>query len=658
MNSGLAPNRLVATTEHPEQSAASAPSHSRLDWRASVAVLVGLWAVIYMVGISWPALLDDVDTVHAEAAREMLERHDWVTLYTNGFRYLEKAPLMYWSLAISYKIFGVSNWSTRLPLMLGVLAVTLTTYRLGRYVYGELGGLYSGMALVTSLGLFVYTRFLIPEVFVTLWLILGYHLFLQAFAMPQPSRTVCWGFAALSALNVLTKGLIGLIFPVGAILLFLLLTGSLRKLTQFHLISSSLVFLAIAAPWHILAALRNPAQGQARGFLWFYFVNEHLMRFLGKRVPPGYDTVPLAIFWALLLVWLLPWSAFLPKALGEIGLALRQVRDKSASRLNRTQSANLLFLLWALVIVGFFSFSTRQEYYTIPAVPATALLVGGWLARESDSAAGESERRAGRIASLVLFGLGVVALLSGIYLLSVSHRPTPGADLADLLKKNPDDYNFSLGHVLDLTPQALGAFRGPLLGVSLGLFLGTGLNWVFRRRRLFWAGNLSLAAMMLVLLACIHVSFATFSPILSSYDLAEAIQKQFRPGDVIVIDGEYHEASTLNFYTGVQVHVLHEPSGNLWYGAKFPDAPQIFETRQSLRSMWNGPQRVFLWSDQEQPEALSGLKSFTLRRSGGKSIFTNYLPGSAARVMESASPALLVDLRNQWAGFARSAVRR
>src|SRR5580698_7234928 len=79
------------------------------DWRISVLVLLGLWMIIYMAGISRPALLDDVDTVHAEAAREMLLRHDWVTLYTNGFRYLEKAPLLYWSLATSYRIFGISD---------------------------------------------------------------------------------------------------------------------------------------------------------------------------------------------------------------------------------------------------------------------------------------------------------------------------------------------------------------------------------------------------------------------------------------------------------------------------------------------------------------------------------------------------------------------
>jgi hypothetical protein len=292
-------------------------------------------------------------------------------------------------------------------------------------------------------------------------------------------------------------------------------------------------------------------------------------------------------------------------------------------KLDRQQRANLLFFLWALVIVGFFSFSTRQEYYTIPALPGLALLVGAWLARESGPAASESDSRSGRISSTVLFALGILALVAGMALWFMSHRPAPGVDLADLLKKNPEEYNLSLGHVLDLTPQALGAFGGPLLGASLGLFLGTGLNWIFRRRGRPFAGNVALTAMMVVLLACVHVSFVTFSPILSSYNLAEAIRKQFQPGDVIVIDGEYHEASTLNFYTGIQVHVLHEPSGNLWYGAKFPDAPKIFETPESLAVLWNGPARVFLWSDQETPKELNGARSFPLARSGGKSIFTN-----------------------------------
>ena len=110
-------------------------------------IITLLWLAIYVAGMFTPALLDDADSVHAEAAREMVLRHDWVTLHANGLRYLEKAPLMYWSVAASYKLFGVEEWSTRLPLMLGVLALLLATYWLGVSAYGENAGFYSALVL-------------------------------------------------------------------------------------------------------------------------------------------------------------------------------------------------------------------------------------------------------------------------------------------------------------------------------------------------------------------------------------------------------------------------------------------------------------------------------------------------------------------------------
>ncbi|HLV88599.1 MAG TPA: glycosyltransferase family 39 protein [Candidatus Sulfotelmatobacter sp.] len=587
----------------------------------SLAILTGLWLAIYFAGMFSPPLLDDVDALHAEASREMLIRHDWVTLYTDGFRYLEKAPLMYWATAVSYELFGISDWSTRLPLMLGILAFVLATYRLGAYAFGERGGFYSALALVTSIGPYIFTRFLIPDVLVGLWLVLSFDFFLRSLEEERPSRFVCWGFAAVCALNVLTKGLIGLIFPFATIGIFLLLTGRLKHVLKLQPVSSTLIFLALAAPWHILAAIRNPAEGQARGFLWFYFVNEHIMRFLNKRVPAGYDTVPLFLFWGFLVLWLMPWAVFLPQAIKQIPASLKHSRLAP----DRRSQANFLFFLWALVILLFFSFSTRQEYYTIPALPGIALLTGGWLAQEAEGNA-EKARKAGRVSSLVLMILGILGGIVGLIFFSATRPAVPGADLADLLRKNPQDYDFSLGHVLDFTPQALGMFRGPLLGASVSLLVGTILNWWMRRRNRPVAGNAVLALMMIALLTCVHTSFVTFSPILSSHDLAVAISQKFQPGDVIVVDGPYHEASTLNFYTHIPLRVLHEPSGNLWYGAKFPDAPHVFETQQSFTELWRAPFHVFLWTDQDDPKELAGMPHFLLARSGGKAIFVNRTP--------------------------------
>jgi len=619
MNSGATANLDHPTIENAIPLATTRPNGFFSDWRICVLALTALWAVIYMAGLSRPALLDDADTVHAEAAKEMVQRHDWVTLYANGVRYLEKAPLMYWGVATSYTLFGIGEWSTRLPLVLGVLAMILSTYGLGRWASGDEGGFDSGLVLATALGPYLFTRFLIPDVAVGLWLTLTFWLFLVSLEQAKPARWTCWGLAAVCALNVLTKGLIGLVFPAGAIGLYLLLTGNLRHVLKLRLVSSALVFFAIAAPWHILAALRNPPQGNVRGFLWFYFVNEHILRFLNRRTPRDYDTVPLLLFWVLLVLWLIPWTVFLPQSLQEVPRRWREFR----SQMSRRQRAYLMFFLWNVVIVGFFSLSTRQEYYTIPAIPGMALLVGGWLQRERTSPADSRERRGGRISSTVLLAVGVVAAAVGFALLFFSKAPAPGADLSALLRKHPQDYALSFGHFLDLTPQAMGAFRVPLFGFSFAFLLGAVANWILRRRGRAGAGNVALVAMMVVLLACVRIAFGIFSPILSSKDLALAIREQYRPGDQIVVIGLYENASSLNFYTGIPLHSLRSPGGNMWYGTQFPGAPRVFETQASFVEMWNGPQRVFLWAEEDDPPALRGLPRYEVARRGGKIIFSN-----------------------------------
>jgi 4-amino-4-deoxy-L-arabinose transferase-like glycosyltransferase len=563
-----------------------------------IALIVLVWAVIYFGSLFQPPLMDDADTVHAEAAREMVEHNDWVTLKINGgFRYLEKAPLMYWCVAASFKIFGVHDWSARLPIALGMLALLLVVYRIGRKFYTDEGGLYAALALATGFGPFIYTRFMIPEMLVALWLALGFDFFLESLEQSErgehPSLLVCWGLAATMALNVLTKGLIGLVFPIGTIFVYLLLTKNFRHLLRLRLFSSFLVFLAIAAPWHLLAGIRNPAQGEARGFFWFYFVNEHFLRFLKKRYPADYDTVPLWLFWGLMLIWLMPWTAFIVQAVRQVPAKLTAFREG----LGAQQRATLIFALWPLVILLFFSFSSRQEYYVLPGLPGVALLLGGWLARESASAQGSFERRSGKISSIVLVVVGVAVCVVCVALAWQSKTPPANYDIAELLKKNPQDYALSFGHILDLTPQAMGAFKVPLLATGIAFALGTILNLILRLRGRGLAGNMALTMMTVVLLYATHQGLVIFSPVLSSKVLAQAIERNWKPGAIIEDNGDYEAASSVNYYTRHQIRILNGRCNNIWYGSKFPDAPPIFDDDAAFEKLWRGDKLVFLLTD-------------------------------------------------------------
>lgn len=586
-----------------------------------LALVVLVWVIVYLSTIFNPPLMDDADTVHAEAAREMAVKDDWVTLRINdGFRYLEKAPLMYWGIAASFKVFGVHDWSARLPLALGVLALLLVVYRLGRRVYGEEGGLYSALALATGYGPFIYTRLLIPDMLVGLWLAIGFDLFLTALEQEKPSRWVCWGIAATMALNVLTKGLIGLVFPVGTIIFYLLLTRNLRFLLKLRLVSSFLVFLVIAAPWHLLAGFRNPAQGQTRGFFWFYFVNEHFLRYLKRRYPADYDTVPLLLFWALTLVWLMPWSVFVLQAAGRAVTAVRKLHEN----LTFERRGTILFAIWALLVVLFFSFSSRQEYYVLPGLPGLALLIGGWLARETNSSFTSSERRTGRISSLVLLVVGVAVCVVCVSLAQKSTLPAAGYDIAELLKKNPGEYALSFGHILDLTPQAMGAFKIPLLVTGIVFALGTLSNLILRRQNRTMAANLMLTAMSVALLLAAHAGFRIFSPVLTSKLLADKIQQVWQPGMVIEDNGDYEAFSSVNYYTHRQMRILNGRRNNIWYGSTFPDAPQIFDNDASFARLWASTTPVLLLTaEDEVPAAAKEHAACRLAKWGGKLLLTN-----------------------------------
>jgi 4-amino-4-deoxy-L-arabinose transferase-like glycosyltransferase len=594
-------------------------SHAR--WYLAGIVL--FWALIYIPGLASPGMMDDADSEHAQIGREMLARHDFVTMHVNGVRYLDKAPLPYWISAGTYTVFGVSEFSARLPLTLFALGSLLAVFYLGREIAGEQAGFFSALVLGTAIGPYIYTRFEIPDIMVGFWLILTVHLFWRILDQENPSRWLCWSLALVTAGNVLTKGLIGLAFPVFIIGGYLLLTWNLRHLFRMKLLSSTAVFLAAAAPWHVLITLRNPAQGESKGFFWFYFINEQIYRYLNLRVPRDYDKVPLLIFWGLLLVWIFPWTFFLFRSLRQVPLHPRRWRE----RLEKEPRAALLLAVWALAILVFFSFSTRQEYYVLPSLPALALLCGLWLDREEASEAGSPLRRSGMRASLAMLVLGVAAFVICLTIATMAPPSPPNADFGDLLKKAPGMYKLSMGHLFDLTMGAMSVFRWPLILTGVGFLAGTFFNWLFRRRGSPLRGNLALCAMMVILFQAVHMALTVFSPVLGSKPLALAIEKQYRPGDTIVVNGQYSFASSVNFYTGVQLHMLNGRYNDLWYGSLFPDSPPVFEDDASFAKLWAGPGRVFfIVTNAKGLEKLKVLQLsyYEVARSGEKTVYSNH----------------------------------
>jgi len=687
----------------------SQPAFSTRRWSAaSIAGLIAAWLVLQVGGLFSPGLLDDVDSVYIQIAREMLQRHDFVTPTIDGIRFFDKPPLMYWMAAGSMRVFGIHDWAARIPLALGVLALLFAVYALGIRLfatissprYPDRGGLYAALAMATSIGPYLYTRFYIPDILIALWMTLAIHLFLIALDRisanknivilsegdrgilrapqpkdlhePLPTSTAgsflprkspllpMLGFGAVLALSVLTKGFIGIVFPIGFVILYLAITKQLRLLLKLQIPAATAAFLALAAPWHILAALRNPAIAMPSGlglparagWAWFYLYNEHIARFLQKRIPHDYGQTPVWLFWFFAILWMMPWATFLPTITGQFFSQLR----------SRSEAALTLFL-WVALVLGFFTFSARQEYYSLPALPALALMIGALLASADATRSSENKplpvpvillgiasylgagicviffvmfviyryrREADRAvlfcsACILVPQCTIVAVVCGYFAFAAPHPP-PGIDLNHVLSTNPNLYNLSLGHVSDLTSDAMGFFRGPLLTVAICMAALGPVSHIIRRRGRTVAANIVVAGAMCGVLMAAHDGLARFYPILGSKDLALAIDRVRQPGDLILLDGELTSGSTLLFYTGQPVHLVNGRVNGPWFGSFWPDAPHIFEDETSLHQLWSGQQRVFLLTYDPAKRTTDLQRSgqvIPLASSGGKTILTN-----------------------------------
>ncbi len=566
--------------------------------------------------------MDDVDAVQAQIAHNMLQSGDWVTARLDGIKYLEKSPLKYWMMAVSFRIFGVHDWAARIPIALATVLLCWLTARFAAWAFGSRVGLYSGVILATSVGLFLFTRILIPDVILTLTITLAMWSLMRTLDEEERHPT-WWALVMWAAMGtgLLLKGLIAAVFPVAAGLLFLGLTRQLWVRRTWQLLrpfSGMALFLLIAAPWHVMATLRNPPyldftmhseRGSYHGFFWFYFINEHVLRFLNLRYPRDYDTVPRVYFWLFHLLWLFPWSVYFPAAV--------KLQYRASDRASKVR---LLALCWAGFILAFFTLSTTQEYYSMPCYPALALLLG------SAIAGGSQVLRWGTRAVAVVATLAAMAI--GAILWMVRGMAAPG-DISVALNSNPELYQLSLGHMADLTLRAFAYLRVPLAVAGVAFALGAAGAWlksVRARKEPIAAPVLALTVMMVLFFHAARLALVVFDPYMASRPLAEALLKA--PEGTLIVDDQYYTFSSVFFYTNRRALLLNGRVTNLVYGSYAPDAPQdVFIDDRDLQQRWPQSQRYYLLAEGPQVprlERLVGKAALrTVATSGGKYLFTN-----------------------------------
>ncbi|MGC9291478.1 MAG: ArnT family glycosyltransferase [Acidobacteriaceae bacterium] len=650
----MQPSKAFPATPQVPSSQGPARNAFPLSLTAEWTILGLLFLVVYFAALFSPSLLDDADATHAQAAQHMALSGDYVTLKVDGVRYLEKPPLPYWLVAIDYRIFGFNVFATHLPQTLAVLGCALLAFLWARRAYTERAAFYAALAFLTSIGVFLFTRWFIPESILALLIALALYLFLTGLEDHRPAR-IDWTYAML-ALAMLAKGLIAPVFFLGAVLPYLWLTGEHRRWREFHLLRGTLLFLLIAAPWHILAALHNPDQGRpvgnvpsfgnVHGFLYFYFINEHVLRFLGKRYPHDYNKQPAYVFWLSHLVWLFPWSLYWPAALHR---AWRKWRDQKHSapasglsvarfrHLDFRGRTTLLLALYAAFILFFFSLSTNQEYYTWPAYFPLLVLTAAALAGMEEEPAGNHDGKAGLAVHGGLRWLGgaqalfalvgtVAAAVLGYALWSSRHLPYV-ADIGSLLAhRDVGGYSLSMSHFFDLTGPSFAALRLPAALAAIALLVGPLLAWLLRMRQRHLGATLATALTAATFLVAAHLAFARFGPMLSSRVLADTVNRLAGPQDVLMLYGDQSYGSSIIFYTQRPAYLVNGRSTSMLWGSCYPDAPHIFLTDAELLGLWGHGPRKFLFvpgDDRAHVETLLHGSFTLLQESSDKVLLTD-----------------------------------
>jgi 4-amino-4-deoxy-L-arabinose transferase-like glycosyltransferase len=525
-----------------------------------------LAAVLAFSGLGARPLISPAEARYALVAREMLESGNWLQPHFNHARYYEKPPLTYWCVATSFRLFGFTEFASRLPSALAYVGTVLVTFLLAFELVGSGTAPLAALIYATSLGPFLFGRFLFTDTLLVFWLstsLLGLARIIR--------RPASWAGPVMlyvgASLAGLTKGLIGLLFPFAAAAAYAFFLGGRDFVRRLRPWLGLLIVTIVFLPWHVLLALQDPA------FLSFYFVNEQLARFLGRRDPINYTPLSIPAFWTSTLLWLFPWFLFLPSALPRRG-------ERWSRRL-------ALVWIWSIGIVVFFTLTgARMEYYALPAFPALAVILGfGWRRFMTGG------RRAPAILwpSLIVAGAGFA--VAPIVFFSARH----GSAALTGLVSNLDGYyrEYFASH-----PGAAMVFGSELLRRArpfpiVLLMLGVTTFLVLRMARGRQAFALWVAGTVLVL-GLADGGMRLVADDRSQRAAAMIVGRDWAPGARLVVAEDYEEGCGITFYTGRSTQVLGGPGPELLFGYRRGDAPEVFLTPEEFLKTWDSSNRVFV----------------------------------------------------------------
>lgn len=332
----------------------------------SFIVLILIATLMSLIGLQSFTLFDVDEAVFAQATKEMVRSGDYITPTYNGENRYDKPILFYWLMAIAYKIFGINEFSARLPSAVAGVLLSSSIFLFLRKLIDEKTALFAGVSFTLSIYYLTYSHAAVTDMVLTLFISLSLFSFYFAFI---GHKKYIYGFYVFSALSFLTKGLIGIIFPFTIAFLFVILTKRLREIRNYINWKALLLFLLIALPWYVAQIIINGEE-----FIQYFFIKHHFKRYTG--VISGHKG-PLFYYIPALLIGFFPWIAYLPFSLKGVFESLKRLlKEKIIPNSDQAQVALFAFIWFSLIFL-FFSFSTTKlPNYILPSIPALSILIG------------------------------------------------------------------------------------------------------------------------------------------------------------------------------------------------------------------------------------------------------------------------------------------